>query len=146
MRTTTLHGSADASQRHGRLRSQKRRAALILHGKLGSLAGRSIASGSGLDVVVISYATTIRHIIQANSEDYTIDTFGHSWSPEIGPALDALYKPKRSLHERVETRRNRVVCQDAATRLQQLSVSAVSESVWFPCHPQRVCLRAARNL
>ena len=106
---------------HVHQRHQQRRAALVLHGKLGSLAGRSISSGPGLDVIVLSYATTLRHIIQANSADYSVDTFGHSWSPEVGAALDALYKPTRSSHERVEQQRNRALCQDAAARLQELS-------------------------
>ena len=119
-----LHSDAgtSAAQYTKHQRHQQRRAALVLHGKIGSLAGRSINSGPGLDVIVLSYATTLRHIVQANADDYRIDVFGHSWSPEVGPALDALYKPTASLHQRVEQLRNRALCQDAAARLQELSV------------------------
>ena len=89
--------SADAAAgRLGRAKGrQPLRAALVLHGKLGSLAGRSVSTGAGLDVAVLCYATMLRHVIQANRPLYKVDTFGHSWSPEIGGVLDALYRDSR---------------------------------------------------
>ena len=52
-----------------------------------------------IDVGVISYAGFVRHVFEANRATHTIDVFGHSWSPDVGPTLDALYQPAASHHE-----------------------------------------------
>ena len=105
------------------------RAALCLHGKIGSIDRgqgwtRAVDGGSPtLDVMVISYAGNVRHIIEANRATHTVDVFGHSWSPELGPALDALYQPKGALHEREEFQRNRKLCAEIGIKLRQLTTA-----------------------
>ena len=105
------------------------RAALVLHGKLGSIdrgQGWSRAvdgAAPSLDLVAISYATMARHILQANRDQFTVDVFGHSWSPDLGPAIDALFQPKRSVHQREETHRNRMLCTTIGQQLRQVTAS-----------------------
>ena len=38
-------------------------------------------------------------MIAPNRHRWDIDVVGHSWSPEIGQTLDALFAPKRAVHE-----------------------------------------------
>ena len=76
-----------------------------------------------IDVSVISYAGTVRHIIEANRATHSVDVFGHSWSPELGPALDALYEPKASAHEHDDILRNRRLCLDVGAKLRQLTAA-----------------------
>ena len=44
-------------------------------------------------------ASLERHVIAPNRHRWDIDVVGHSWSPEIGQTLDALFAPKRAVHE-----------------------------------------------
>ena len=72
---------------------------------------------------MIAYAGNVRHIVEANRATHTVDVFGHSWSPEIGPALDALYEPKGAKHERDESVRNRKLCMEIGIKLRQLTAA-----------------------
>ena len=82
------------------------RAALCLHGKIGSIdrgQGWTRAVDNGpptVDVAVISYAGFIRHLVEPNRATHKIDIFGHSWSPQLGSTLDALFMPVGSAHQR----------------------------------------------
>ena len=110
-------------------RPRKLRAALCLHGKIASIDRgqgwtRAVDGGAPtLDVAVISYAGTVRHIFEANRPTHTVDVFGHSWSPQMGPALDALYEFKRSAHEAEELHRNRQLCMAIGQKLRQLTTA-----------------------
>ena len=59
----------------------------------------------GYNQSVAAYATLAhssveRHVLRANRRDgLTVDTFLHSWNPEVGASLDALYTPNASLHQ-----------------------------------------------
>ena len=86
--------------------------AIVLHGRMGGLASqhsgaapRALRSFDGAVPSVASAAacaaSLLRHVIVPNRRRYTVDVIGHSWSPEIGAALDALFAPKRSKHESV---------------------------------------------
>jgi hypothetical protein len=52
-----------------------------------------------------------------------VDVVGHSWSPEVGPAIDALYRPILSVHESPERARNRRLCATLSVRLRAMNVS-----------------------
>ena len=105
------------------------RAALCLHGKIGSIDRgqgwtRAVDNAAPtIDVGVISYAGFVRHVFEANRATHTIDVFGHSWSPDVGPTLDALYQPAASHHEREEIMRNRQLCQQIGSKLVQLTAA-----------------------
>ncbi|KOO29522.1 hypothetical protein Ctob_004102, partial [Chrysochromulina tobinii] len=94
----------------------KLRAALVLHGKLGGIDRgqgwtRAVDGAEPtIDLAVICYAGATRHIVEANRAEAAIDIFGHSWSPEIGQALDALWQPRASVHEAEPRARNRQLC------------------------------------
>jgi hypothetical protein len=96
--------------------SGKLRAALVLHGKLGGIDRgqgwtRAVDGAEPtIDLAVICYAGATRHIVEANRAEAAIDIFGHSWSPEIGQALDALWQPRASVHEAEPRARNRQLC------------------------------------
>ncbi|KAL3921571.1 MAG: hypothetical protein SGPRY_004859 [Prymnesium sp.] len=91
------------------------RLAYVLHGKLGAInrgTGPSRAVDGavpGLDLLVMCFASIYRHVIAANP-DFSVDLIGHSWSPSVGPAIDALFKPRLSAHENEEVARNRLLC------------------------------------
>lgn len=85
--------------------------AIVLHGRMGNIApllpGAPPRATRSLDGAASSVASAAlcafsleRHVIAANAEVQRFDVFGHSWSPEIGAALDALYAPTLSVHER----------------------------------------------
>ena len=105
------------------------RAALVLHGKIGSIdrgQGWTRAVDGApptIDVGVITYAGFARHLFEPNRGTHTIDVFGHSWSPDVGPGLDALYAPKGSKHEREESARNRALCGQIGLKLRQLTTA-----------------------
>ena len=111
------------------------RAALCFHGKLGSIdrgQGWTRAVDGApptIDVNVFTYAGFARHLVAANSDAYTIDVYGHSWSPEVGPALDALYQPAGSSHQPEESNRNRQLCRQIGEKLKQLT-AALGSSPW----------------
>ena len=104
-------------------------AALILHGKLGrfdrGVAGspaRAVQAGvtGSLDLAVFCYAAFVRHIIEPSRHaGLDVQVFGHSWSPDIGEALDALFRPRASSHEPEATERNHRLCRSIADRLRQ---------------------------
>ena len=133
----------DAVTRQNRLAGKRKgngatlRAALCLHGKMGSIdrgQGWTRAVDGApptIDVNVISFAGTVRHIFEANRATHTFDVFGHSWSPEVGAAVDALYEPKRSAHEREAIMRNRNLCRDIGERLRQLTLSGALGTAQF---------------
>ena len=50
-------------------------------------------------MVALSYRSLVRHVVQPNIGAYAVDVFGHSWSPEVGQLIDALYEPRRSKHQ-----------------------------------------------
>lgn len=57
-------------------------------------------------------ASLWRHVIEPNQRaGVAVDCFLHSWHPEIGKQLDALYMPIGSLHEPLERRLNAVQSQ-----------------------------------
>ena len=105
------------------------RAALVLHGKLGSLDRgqgwtRAVdGMAPNIDLAVISYASVVRHLVEANRDEYSIDVFGHSWSPEVGTVLDALFRPKESKHERETMAQNRELCASLLIKLRQFTVA-----------------------
>jgi hypothetical protein len=88
----------------------------VLHGKLGGIDRgqgwtRAVDGAEPtIDLAVICYAGATRHIVEANRAEAAIDIFGHSWSPEIGQALDALWQPRASVHEAEPRARNRQLC------------------------------------
>ena len=84
--------------------------AIVLHGRLGGLGSllqgappRALRSFEGAQPSVVSAALCAasleRHVIAPNRHRWDIDVVGHSWSPEIGQTLDALFAPKRAVHE-----------------------------------------------
>lgn len=86
------------------------RFAIVLHGRLGGLqslrAGAAPQPLRSLDGAVASVssaamcaASLLRHVVLPNRNRYAVDIIGHSWSPEIGAALDQLYGVRRSAHE-----------------------------------------------
>ena len=107
--------------------NRRRVAALVLHGKIGGFdrgmgGARSIDASSvaGLDLAVLCYANFVRHVLEPNRHaGLEMHVLAHSWSPEIGDALDALFKPRLSLHEPEANDRNRRVCDHIETRLHQ---------------------------
>ena len=53
-------------------------------------------------MMALCYASLLQHIVQPNQRrGMQVDIFGHSWSPEVGAELDAMYRPLRSSHEPV---------------------------------------------
>ena len=76
------------------------RIAVVLHGKIGSFYARAL-EGASADprMVALSYRSLVRHVVQPNIGAYAVDVFGHSWSPEVGQLIDALYEPRRSKHQ-----------------------------------------------
>lgn len=105
----------------------RQRVALVLHGKIGAIdrgqgASRAVDNGvPTVDVTVNTYASVVRHLIVANADAFDVDAFGHSWSPALGPALNAMYRFKRSRHEAEASARNRNLCMRIAPRLRELS-------------------------
>lgn len=129
----TLGAAAMAVNTHGGRSKpwKKLRAAVVLHGKLGGIDRgqgwtRAVDGGAPtIDLPVICYASLHRHIIRSNP-DYAIDIFGHSWSPELGPALDAIYSPRVSLYQAEERMRNRQLCGQTGQKLRQITQTGTS--------------------
>lgn len=100
-------------------------AALVLHGKLGSFdrgvaPSRSVQAGvrGALDLAVLCYAAFVQHVIEpSRHEGLDMHIFAHSWNPELGDALDALYQTRLSLHELEAVERNRRLCGTVDSRL-----------------------------
>ena len=98
------------------------RIALCLYGKIGtwdqSASDARDGPASNTSVVRIAslaHRTIQRHVVHANRRDgLIVDVFLHSWNPDAGAALDALYAPNASLHQapitRLERVRKRVSC------------------------------------
>ena len=111
------------------------RAALCLHGKIGSIdrgQGWTRAVDNGpptVDVAVISYAGFVRHLVEPNRATHKIDIFGHSWSPQLGSTLDALFMPVGSAHQPEERARNRALCDRIGDKLRQLT-AALGNTPW----------------
>ena len=92
------------------------RVALCLYGKIGtwdqSASDARDGPASNTSVVRIAslaHRTIQRHIVHANRRDgLIVDVFLHSWNPDAGAALDALYAPNASLHQAPITRLERV--------------------------------------
>ena len=85
--------------------------AIVLHGRMGGLASlmqgappRPLRTFDGalpsLASAALCAASLELHVIAPNRQRYDVDVVGHSWSPEIGAALDGLFSPRRSVHER----------------------------------------------
>ena len=126
------HSNASRGWTSGEIRSRqwagkRLRAAIVLHGKIGSLDRgqgwtRAVDGGApSLDLVIPCYASMVRHVIEANRATAVVDIFGHSWNPDLSVALDALFTPKRSLHERDEFMRNRKLCATIGNELGRLA-------------------------
>jgi hypothetical protein len=86
------------------------RLAIVLHGRMGGsgslLQGAPPKPLRSLDGAMPSVtsaalcaASLERHIIAPNRGRADMDVFGHSWSPEIGATLDALFALRRSVHQ-----------------------------------------------
>ena len=59
-----------------------------------------------------THSSLWRHVVEANRRaGARVRVVVHSWSPEVGDVLDALYKPAASLHEPVIPTLNKVVSQ-----------------------------------
>ncbi len=107
---------ADGRAARGRGGVNRLRAALVLHGKIGSIDRgqgwpRAVdGAPPNLDLPLVCYAAMVRHLISANADRYDVDVFGHSWNPELGAALDAIYEPQLSGHEHEQLGRNRRLC------------------------------------
>ena len=106
------------------------RAAVVFHGKLGSLdrgtgAATRAVDGAvpGLDMLVMCYATLMRNVIQPNLHAYAVDIITHSWNPPVGEALDSLYRPRASAHEPEQTSRNRALCFRIMPLMRELAAS-----------------------
>ena len=76
--------------------------AIVLHGKLGDVKRPGYSSGSVRSVdgaraspqmITMCFASLVRHIVQPNTYRFQVDVVGHSWSPEVGGLLDALFRP-----------------------------------------------------
>ena len=96
--------------------------AVVLSGKLGSF-GRPGGSGRAvddahptLDVLGLSWNTIVRHVLAANPAG-PLDIIGHSWSPSVGAAVDALFQVRLSSHQPEELERNRHICQELVAPL-----------------------------
>ena len=77
--------------------------AIVLHGRMGGLA--SLVQGApprplrsfenalpSVSSATLCAASLERHVIAPNRRrGYEVDVVGHSWSPEIGATLDALF-------------------------------------------------------
>ena len=101
------------------------RAAIVLHGKLGSIDRgqgwtRAVdGAAPTVDLAVSCYASIVRHLVEANRDEATVDLFGHSWSPEVGAVLDALFLPRASAHEAEPRDRNRQLCFSVSKMLRE---------------------------
>ena len=73
--------------------------ALLLHGKIGGMMlPASQARGGSAEVVQSAHASLRERVLRANPH-VRFDGFCHSWNPELGRLIDALYRPVWSLHE-----------------------------------------------
>ena len=132
--------------------------ALVLHGKIGAFARPGASSGRAvdnaepnLDMLALAYSTVVRHILTANAN--VVDIIGHSWSPSVGAAVDALFQVRASSHQPEETKRNRQVCEELAKPLMGRKAAAAKswpESVPFSFanvgHGTSSCERTASQL
>ena len=85
--------------------------AIVLHGKVGGMESLTTPGGrtravegarASAPMMALCYASLLQHIVQPNQRrGMHVDIFGHSWSPEVGAELDAMYRPLRSSHEPV---------------------------------------------
>ena len=85
--------------------------AIVLHGKVGGMESLATPGGrtravdgarASAPMMALCYASLLQHVVQPNQRRGThVDIFGHSWSPEVGAELDAMYRPLRSSHEPV---------------------------------------------
>ena len=85
--------------------------AIVLHGKVGGMESLATPGGrtravdgarASAPMMALCYASLLQHIVQPNQRrGMHVDIFGHSWSPEVGAELDAMYRPLRSSHEPV---------------------------------------------
>ena len=122
-------GGGGGKRRGGATAGGKLRAALVLHGKLGAIDRgqgwtRAVdGAAPTMDLVVACYASVARHIVAANRAEASVDVFGHSWSPELGTALDALFQPKAAAHEKDEVLRNRQLCTQVSKMLRNYTSS-----------------------
>ena len=90
--------------------------ALVLHGRLGSwfaaaseLSGAQAAGGKPAALsspaalrafAAFTHSSLWRHVVQpARTHGMAVRVVIHSWSPEVGSTLDALYHPAASVHE-----------------------------------------------
>ena len=133
------HGGGGGGRKNSTTPStgKRLRAALVLHGKMGSIDRgqgwtRAVdGAAPTIDVGVIAYAGFVRHLFEPNRASYSIDVFGHSWSPEVGPSLDALFQPTGSLHQREEVARNRALCREIGEKLRQLTAALGTVAVYM---------------
>jgi hypothetical protein len=83
---------------------------VVLHGRMGGLASlvrgaapRPMRAFEGAQPSVVSAALCAasleRHVVAPNRQRFDVDVVGHSWSPEIGDTLNALFAPRRAVHE-----------------------------------------------
>ena len=107
--------------------------ALLLHGKLGSwfassseIAGAQRAGGTPALLssttairafAAFTHASFDRHVVQpAARSGASLRVVIHSWSPEVGPTLDALYRPAASAHEPALAELKKVASQHLSMR------------------------------
>ena len=99
------------------------RVALVLYGKVGAFdRGTPYRTVDGappaLDLLTLAWVGVARYVLAANRQAGTmVDVIGHSWSPEIGEALDDLFKLRHSLHEEGDRTRNARMCERLAADL-----------------------------
>ena len=92
------------------------RFAVLLHGKVGGLKSdlpalegrreepsespRAFDNAAASPAMLALCAASVeRLVVSPNRGQYAVDVLGHSWSPEVGPLLDALFSPAASTHE-----------------------------------------------
>jgi hypothetical protein len=137
---------------------QRRRvaAAIVLHGKLGRFdrgvegePTRAVHAGvvGALDLAVFCYAGYVRHVLEpSRSAGLDVHFFGHSWSPTIGKALDALFRPRASSHEPEEVKRNHRLCRELEVSLLRVGNGFQGFFTGMDGWGQNSCERTASHL
>lgn len=114
-RSAAAAGTADAADAAAGVTSygdaqRRARFALLLHGRLGtlsvppsfSLVSPRVRPHNFIEAAAVCAASLRAHVLEANRGG--VDVFVHSWNPDVGARVDALYAPhlRRSQHQRVQ--------------------------------------------
>ena len=78
------------------------RLAVVLYGKVGTAQKRSGQHPAALaqpSLVALAILSLQRHVVEPARKQFSVDTFVHSWSPEVGGVIDTLLDVTSSSHE-----------------------------------------------